>query len=192
MIEEYGVYLLALEERIPNEVFCVLIALLFLAALSLYCLKKWGRFWRGFIALALLEYIFLIYCSTILFRDQWEDPIYNFSLFWSYAACSKGGSLDIGVDMVMNVVLFIPIGLLLGISIYKIRWWVVLMIGICISFSIEVSQYFTHRGFSELDDIYHNTMGCMIGYGLYRMVLCIMSKTSDCRQKENCSIKKYF
>lgn len=26
------------------------------------------------------------------------------------------------------------------------------------------------KGFSELDDVMHNTLGCMIGYGIYSLV----------------------
>lgn len=28
------------------------------------------------------------------------------------------------------------------------------------------------KGFSEIDDVIHNTLGCMIGYGIYKGVVC--------------------
>lgn len=42
-----------------------------------------------------------------------------------------------------------------------------MMVGMGISLSIEVMQYFFHRGFAETDDVMHNTTGCLIGYGIY-------------------------
>ncbi len=36
--------------------------------------------------------------------------------------------------------------------------------GMCISASIEVLQFFFHRGFAETDDVMHNTLGCAIGF----------------------------
>ncbi len=26
------------------------------------------------------------------------------------------------------------------------------------------------RGFSEVDDVMHNTLGCLVGYGVYRFI----------------------
>ena len=39
-----------------------------------------------------------------------------------------------------------------------------MMVGMGISLSIEVMQYFFHRGFAETDDVMHNTLGCIVGY----------------------------
>lgn len=50
------------------------------------------------------------------------------------------------------------------------RWWIVLLIGCGVSFSIEMFQLLFKRGFAELDDMMHNTIGCMIGYGIYTMI----------------------
>lgn len=41
------------------------------------------------------------------------------------------------------------------------------MTGVCLSVSIEVQQFVYKKGFSELDDVMHNTLGGMIGYGMY-------------------------
>lgn len=69
-------------------------------------------------------------------------------------------------QMIMNVVAFIPIGLLLGVSFPNMKWWKVLLIGVAFSILIETLQFFLKRGFAEFDDVFHNVLGCMIGYGL--------------------------
>lgn len=50
-----------------------------------------------------------------------------------------------------------------------VLWLIVLMTGLVISVSIETMQYFFHKGFSETDDVMHNTLGCMIGYVLVKV-----------------------
>ena len=45
-----------------------------------------------------------------------------------------------------------------------------------ISPTIEALQFFFMRGFSELDDVMHNTLGCLIGFG-FMIILRIIFKT---------------
>ena len=65
----------------------------------------------------------------------------------------------------MNVIVFIPIGMILG-SLLRVKgsWLVALLIGCSISVTIESLQFFFMRGFSELDDVMHNTVGCLMGW----------------------------
>ena len=47
---------------------------------------------------------------------------------------------------------------------------IVLLIGCSISVTIEALQFCFMKGFSEVDDVMHNTVGCLIGYGVYAVV----------------------
>lgn len=82
----------------------------------------------------------------------------------------------------MNVIVFIPVGMILG-SLLRVKgswskygswfkvngsWFVALMIGCGISVTIEVLQFCFMRGFSEVDDVMHNTLGCIVGYILVK------------------------
>ena len=58
--------------------------------------------------------------------------------------------------------MFIPVGLLLGILGWKGVLWAT-----GISGAIELIQLITCRGLFEFDDIIHNTLGAVIGFGLY-------------------------
>ena len=49
----------------------------------------------------------------------------------------------------------------------KGSWLVALLIGCSISITVEALQFWFMKGFSEVDDVMHNTLGCMIGYGIY-------------------------
>lgn len=121
--------------------------------------------WKGFktglrysATLLLIEYIFLLFCSTVIFRPTGETRQYDFHPFWSY------DRPELLVENIMNVVVFIPIGLLLGCAFKQSTWWKALLIGCSISITIEALQFWFMRGFSELDDVMHNTVGCLIGW----------------------------
>ncbi len=70
-------------------------------------------------------------------------------------------------ENVMNMMVFIPVGLLLGCVFRCMNWWKALLIGGGISVSVEVLQFVTSKGFTETDDVMHNTLGCLLGYGTY-------------------------
>ena len=75
----------------------------------------------------------------------------------------------------MNVIVFIPVGMILG-SLLRVKgsstseatksmtWLFTLLIGCGISVTIESLQFFLMRGFSEVDDVMHNTVGCIVGF----------------------------
>lgn len=63
----------------------------------------------------------------------------------------------------MNVVLFIPIGFLLSFVYPQMRLRRAISIGCMISLFIELLQFVFKKGYCELDDFIHNTIGCFIG-----------------------------
>lgn len=124
-----------------------------------------------------VEYVFFLIGSTSLLRNIPERfSGCNFRLFWSYSAI-RNGNVDLLAENFMNVVVFIPIGLLMGFLYREIRCWHVVLTGIIISSIMETLQYITKRGFTEMDDVIHNTLGCIVGYGVFVMI---------------CYTKKYF
>ena len=149
------------------EVLFYLLCIFIVVSLAVVGRKK-GIIWS--LRFALAEYILLIYCSTVLFRARAEEAGHNFVPFWSYFAYDRDERPDLLPENIMNVVVFIPLGVLLAYSFRSMKWWVALLIGMSITFSIEIAQYVLKLGFSEIDDALHNTTGCLIGYGLCRMI----------------------
>lgn len=129
-------------------------------------IKKGLRFSAG---LLLIEYVGLIYCSTVLFRETYTLQ-YNYMPLWSYLSFFRGEDDRLLAENIMNVVVFIPIGLLAGISFRQLSWKRSFVIGFCLSVGIEILQFMMSRGFSEVDDVMHNTLGCLIGYGLFYLI----------------------
>lgn len=158
-------YLIKLYGDVPSVVYKGLASIFCLIALVLFVFKGYKKGIRPVLILLLIEYSTLIFSSTVLFREYAASSGHNFSIFWSYKAIIEGQK-DLIVEDIMNVITFIPVGLLLPFAFRHIKWWQVALIGLGMSLSIETLQYLFHRGFSELDDVIHNTLGCMIGGGL--------------------------
>ena len=122
-----------------------------------FVILGWKRGWRKVAGLLLVEYVFLIYYSTVICRKVAEGIAgHNFIPLWSYEAIKNGREDLVGVN-IMNVVVFVPIGLLLNCVSRRLKWWMVLLVGFGISVSIEVLQFFFHKGFSDVDDVKHKT-----------------------------------
>ena len=163
-------YVIDLYNEIPIEVYEGLGALLCLGIVVLFAIYGFRRCWNKVALLLFVEYVVLTYSSTVICRGYSEDASYNYTPFWSYMTLCQGGREDLITDNVMNIVVFLPIGFLLGMAFAKIKLWMVILVGLCISLSIETMQLLLHRGFSEVDDVIHNTLGCLIGFGLCKMV----------------------
>ena len=159
MREELNQYFERLIQHIPSYVFIALLLMFFLGVIWLLYKKKSP--WRYIFILAFVEYIVLLFCSTVIFRDVKAVRKLKYVPFWSY------GQPDLLIVNLMNIIVFVPIGLLLGFANNKLKWWHVLLIGTAISMSIELLQLAFKRGFFEFDDLIHNVLGCLIGYGVY-------------------------
>lgn len=71
----------------------------------------------------------------------------------------------------LNILLFVPIGLLLPIVIRHINsFWKTLLIGSGLSISIEVLQYILHLGWFDVDDIIMNMCGICVGYLEFKLL----------------------
>lgn len=68
----------------------------------------------------------------------------------------------------MNVVVFVPIGILLEIGFAKWPWLKAIGTGCSLSMLIEAMQLGFKRGVCEVDDVMHNTLGRFVGYMVAR------------------------
>lgn len=67
-----------------------------------------------------------------------------------------------------NILCFLPFGLLMPIVFSKHRsFWLTLFSGMLFSLLIETLQFFLETGVSDIDDVFFNTVGAALGYGLF-------------------------
>ena len=159
MQDEFEQYIISLYKDIPQEVYEGLLSVFCLGVVLFVAFKGLRTGFRWSSVLLLIEYVFLIFCSTVIFRPTGETSQYDFHPFWSY------DRPELLVENIMNVIVFIPVGMILG-SLLRVKgsWLVALLIGCSISITIEALQFCFMKGFSEVDDVMHNTVGCLIGW----------------------------
>lgn len=128
--------------------------------------------------IVLVAYESLVLWLTIYRRVPSGQSSVEWQPFWTYRAILNEGKEYLVSDIVNNVMLFMPIGALLGLVVTQIpqisrKWWrgwlVVLTAGIVFSVGIEALQLYLKRGLSETDDVIHNTLGCLVGYSGIRL-----------------------
>jgi len=98
---DFHSYLEGLIHGIPSEIY---VGAAILLCIGLLIFIKWKGFRKGIrytALLAFVEYVALIYCSTVLFRSTKDIHKYEFHPFWSY------NDPSLFVENVMNVVVFV-------------------------------------------------------------------------------------
>lgn len=161
-------YIFSLMKTTPPELYAGLMLMLVIGVtVSLWTLglKK------GVQASALIFFIIYglyVICTTVLYRHLLAESRINLIPLWSYTAIMNG-EVKLIKQIIMNIMVFVPIGVSLAICIRKTTWWKVILIGCMVSICVELLQYHFRRGLCEFDDVFHNTIGCLIGYGLYSL-----------------------
>ena len=183
MSEQLVQYITMLYRAVPSGVYLSLFFLFCLVGVIIIAIYGINRGWRKIVRLVLVEYVFFIYCSTVFFRTYFEERGYNYNFFWSYKAIREGRE-ELFAENIMNVVVFVPIGILLCYAFRYIKWWQILLVGGLISVSIEAMQYGFNRGFAETDDVMHNTFGYILGYGVFLMIQGLWRKVHSNKRFE--------
>lgn len=160
-------YMLHYNTGIPTAVFIGVSIFVFSIILLLLRIKtSYSVFVRHASICLFLGYVILVFCTTIFFREDTYEKCYMLRPFWSYTLLDN----RLLAQLIMNVLLFIPIGFFAGGSLKKKHIWNVLGIGFVLSFFIELTQLISTRGVFSVDDIIHNVLGCVIGFSFF--VLC--------------------
>lgn len=101
----------------------------------------------------------------------------NLHLFSSYREAYNKMEISLFRNIVLNILLFVPLGFLLPIYSNKLKKsYIVISIGFLVTLAIETIQYLTRVGIFEIDDIFNNTIGTLIGYLLFMIYKNIMKK----------------
>lgn len=155
------------QSGVPDEIIHTCIAVVAVTAVFLIIKReKFKNIIRGTSVAALVALLVILYCSTVIYRKNGVETGINLMPFWSYFAIMDGKEQMV-LEKILNVLVFIPIGFLCGIVFKEKKLKYTVKIGAASSAIIEISQYLFGKGFAELDDVIHNTAGCVIGCGFY-------------------------
>lgn len=85
------------------------------------------------------------------------------------------------INIIGNIVVFLPVGILiplLGKRFAKFKTTV--MLGFTSSLAIEILQFLFARGrCMDIDDLILNTLGVVIGWGIFKIIMILMRKYKE-------------
>lgn len=120
-------------------------------------------------------YLFVVAGVTMLSRGSYYSNTKIEPLFYSYKEAWNSFEPREWRNIILNILLFVPFGFLLPLGMKWFRqFWKTYLAGFLFTFIIEALQFFLRRGIFELDDIFDNAIGAMIGYGCFAIVRLIV------------------
>ncbi len=107
-------------------------------------------------------------------------------LFVSYKEAWITGTASAWRNLILNIFLFVPLGFLLPLGWRKFRaFWKTYLTGLLLTVLIECFQLLFSFGLFEMDDIFNNLLGTMIGYGFYELWRMIAGSREVRKRKKN-------
>ena len=132
---------------------------------------------RDFSAALLGMHVALILWITILGRETqisgklFYPPFHSITDIWREIQRTGFRSNLLG-----NIILFVPLGIILPIVT---NWkYKTVIVGSFFSIFIEIFQLITLRGCFDFDDVILNSIGCVIGYGIYKTAQRLFAKNT--------------
>ena len=121
----------------------------------------------------LLSYLFCAYAFMVLLVVFFWHPglsyrSLNLYPFMDIVGAYAGGGSMLTSQFMLNIVMFLPLGLLLPFVFPKRvnRVYTVALIALCVTLVIEILQYFLGRA-ADIDDVIANTLGGIAGFAVY-------------------------
>lgn len=92
------------------------------------------------------------------------------------------GWIIVGINLVGNVVVLMPIGFLIPFVYRNLTWKSYSLISIGCGLVIELMQVVFHVGIFDIDDVILNGLGVMIGYWLFIvLVKCVRASRASAK-----------
>ena len=172
-----------------------LIYLIFRTIYNFFGRKKSITFKRELIFDFLVFYFLFILFFTVFRKSYWPWQIrfdfhrslkdINWIPFVQTLKMTNGiTKVALVYNFLGNILLFIPIGFLMC-SIRKTPHHKILTFfsGFFLSVSIEAAQFIFHSGQSDIDDIIFNTVGILLGLGIYHLLVESKKKSGKRKNK---------
>ena len=137
--------------------------------------------WRKTILIFLLAgYLAVLGYATLSRLGGMGASGFSFHPFRAWREAWNNFSITSWANVLLNIAMLIPFGILVPLLFQRCKKWnYMLLASLGLVLYIETTQYFTGRGIFDIDDIFGNTLGAMIGYFLLMLVLSIFVKKEN-------------
>lgn len=162
----------------------VIVALVFVGYKFIYQKKMQGQkklSWIKLLWLVVMICYLLVVCGATLLRvGDFYHGMQMQPLFASYREAWAEFAARDWRNLILNILMFVPFGFLLPFGIRKMRvFWRTYLCGFIVTLGIEVIQLASGKGIFEWDDILNNTVGTMIGYGIFAIVYALWQSVTE-------------
>lgn len=119
---------------------------------------------------AVLLAIYLAFIADITLLHFQGEPGVNLAPFRAIAHDVKEGGRNFVVNILGNLVVFLPLGFAIPVLGGRAtRAWHVAVAGALLSAGVELAQYGLGRRVADIDDVFMNTTGSVVGYAISRL-----------------------
>lgn len=143
--------------------------------------------------LILIRFIIFKYPIPVLrgIMDEWElsnakagVSTANLTLFKTIRMYIRYyGSLNGFYNLFGNILVFMPLGVLIPSAFLEAdKWWEILLHSFWLSLCLELFQLVSHFGAFDVDDILLNTLGGMLGFGVFMIIRGIYRKRKSAKK----------
>ena len=118
-----------------------------------------GRLLQG-LKCVLAVYLSITFYFTVVSRASLDKDFIRTEWLEGYKSASD---VYANSENYLNILLFVPIGCLVGLVAKKFRLICAVFVGLFVSETIECSQLIWHRGTFDVNYLMNNTIGAMVG-----------------------------
>ena len=150
-----------------------------LVMLNLKCRREGKCFPKGQAVAFLLLLCYLGGLAAITLMNRMDGmrtgvQLLPFLAFWE---AWNNFTLQIWLNPLLNIAMFLPLGVLLPLAVKRFRrWFWMLTAGVGTSLVIELLQYVLGRGQADVDDLICNVLGAMLGYCFCMLFVSLVRK----------------
>lgn len=165
-----------LQLNLPKSKWVLLFGLVFMILFCVLSRKGYMKHHANSITTMISGILLSLSCSfifvmTLFRRSGGTEFDFRAKPFESYYIAFAENGIEVLLQIIINIAMFIPIGFLLPccFKLYE-KYRYVLITVVIASVSIELLQLIFRIGLFETDDVINNVLGAMIGLGIYVVV----------------------
>ena len=131
---------------------------------------------RAILILLLVGYLAIVDHATQSRMSSWAGGA-NFRLFRAWREAWNNYSVKNWANVLLNVALFVPLGVLVPLVFPKCRKGLRMpLVAFGTSLTVEFLQWISGRGLFDVDDLFCNTLGALMGFCCLMMVLSLLGR----------------